>query len=226
MQVPCRVVLLESGVLLAQQSDLFLGPPPNPDANSSDKETPGSTSQQLLGSSPSTQPPLAQALTEKKDPDKPKNMLLSHLKERKPLSSSLTALNHVSGTSSVPGSPVRRISRGEKTLSPAHKNLHLRQNSLSRLPDIQGPSDRQHSTDKPSLPPPSPQRKLSVQQTPVEKGREEDITQLTERFKSTGEVKVLTISAMEHLSSVSIYAECPTTCLLVSLVFVTLSLRV
>lgn len=215
MQVPCRVVLLESGVLLAQQSDLFLGPPPNPDPNSSDKDTPGNTSQQLLGSSPSTQPSLARQTAEKKDPDKPQNLLLSHLKERKPLSSSLTALNHVGGTSSVPGSPVRRISRGERCLSPARKSLHLRQNSLSKLADVQGNSERQHSTDKPSLPPPSPQRKLSVQQISVEKGRE-DITRLTERFRSTGEVKVLTISAMEHLSSISIYAECPTTCLLVS----------
>lgn len=219
MQVPCRMVLLESGVLLAQQSDLFLGPPPNPDMNSSDKDTPGNTSQQLLGSSPSTQPSLAQPATEKKDSDKPKNMLLTHLKERKPLSSSLTTLNHVSGTSSVPGSPVRRVSRGEKCLSPARKSLHLRQNSLSRLPDIQGASERQQSTDKPSQQPPSPQRKLSMQHTPEGQGKEENITRLTETFRSTGELKVLTISAMEHLSSISIYAECPTTCLLVSLLF-------
>lgn len=222
--MPCRVVLLESGVLLAQQSDLFLGPSPNQDPSNSYKDTPGNASQQLLGSSPTTQPPLAQLATEKKDPDKPKNMLLSHLKERKPLSSSLTALNHVSGTSSVPGSPVRRISRGEKCLSPAQRSLHLRQNSLSRLPDIQGATER-HSAEKPPLPPSSPKRKLSVQDTPVETERKENITQLTENLKSTGEVKVLTISAMEHLSSVSIYAECPTTCLLVSALLVTLHPR-
>lgn len=206
-------------MLLAQQSQLFLGSPPKPDASSSDKDTPGNSSQQVLGSSPNTQPSVAQQTTEKKDSDKPKNMLLTHLKERKPLSSSLTALNHVGGTSSVPGSPVRRISRGEKCMSPVHKNLHLRQNSLSKLPDIQGASERQHSTDKSSQQPPSPQRKLSVHQTPEGQGRKESVARLTESFRSTGEVKVLTISAMEHLSSISIYAECPTTCLLVSLLF-------
>lgn len=213
--MPCRVVLLESGVLLAQQSDLFLGPPPNPDpALTNEKDNFGSTSQQLLESSPSAQPPQVQLPAEKKDPDKPKNMHLFHVKERKPLSSSLTSLNHVNGTSSVPGSPVRRISRGEKCLSPAHKSLHLRQNSLSRLPDLEATSEKQHPIEKP--PPPSPQRKLSVQNIPIEKARKEDKPQPTESFKYTGEVKVLTISALEHLSSVSIYAECPTTCLLVS----------
>lgn len=212
--MPCRVILLESGVLLAQQSDLFLGPPPSKDPSNSDKDTSGNASQQLLGSSPGTHHSVAQLAHEKKDLDKPKNVLVSHLKERKPLSSSLTTLNHVSGTSSVPGSPVRRISRGEKCLSPAQRSLHHRQNSLSRLPDIQGVTERQ-STEKPPLPPPSPQRKLSVQHTPVEMGRKEDKSRLSESLRF-GEVKVLTISAMEHLSSVSIYAECPTTCLLVS----------
>ncbi|XP_063883369.1 uncharacterized protein LOC135112666 isoform X3 [Scylla paramamosain] len=211
-QMPCRVVLLESGVLLAQQSDLFLGPPPKPDSNSSEKDSSVTTSQQLLDSSPSSQPPQVQLPTEKKEPDKPKNMHLLHIKERKPLSSSLTSLNHVSGTSSVPGSPVRRISRGEKCLSPARKSLHLRQNSLSRLLDLEAASERQHNIEKP--PPPSPQRKLSIQNIPVEKMREEEKLHHTESFRYTGEVKVLTISALEHLSSVSIYAECPTTCLL------------
>lgn len=215
--MPCRVVLLESGVLLAQQSDLFLGPPPKPDlGHSSEKDNSGHTSQQLLGSSPTTQPPQVQLPAEKKDPDKPKNMHLFHVKERKPLSSSLTSLNHISGTSSVPGSPVRRISRGEKCLSPARKSLHLRQNSLSRLPDLEATSEKQQSIEKPQPQPPSPQRKLSVQHIPIEKTREEDKPQHTESYKYTGEVKVLTISALEHLSSVSIYAECPTTCLLVS----------
>ena len=213
--MPCRVVLLESRVLLAQQSDLFLGPPPKPDSHTSEKDNSGTTSQQLLGSSPNTQPPQVQLPVEKKDPDKPKNMHLFHVKERKPLSSSLTSLNHINGTSSVPGSPVRRISCGEKCLSPARKSLHLRQNSLSRLPDIEAVSERQH-IEQPLPSPSFPQRKLSVQHIPNEKAREEDKPHHTESYRYTGEVKVLTISALEHLASVSIYAECPTTCLLVS----------
>ncbi|MPC14876.1 Pleckstrin y domain-containing family M member 2 [Portunus trituberculatus] len=211
-QMPCRVVLLESGVLLAQQSDLFLGPPPQLDSNSSEKDNSGTTSQQLVDASSSSQAPQVQLPLEKKEPEKLKNMHLLHLKERKPLSSSLSSLNHVSGTSSVPGSPVRRISRGEKCLSPARKSLHLRQNSLSRLLDLETASEKQHNIEKPS--PPSPQRKLSIQNIPVEKMREEENPHNTESFRYTGEVKVLTISALEHLSSVSIYAECPTTCLL------------
>ncbi|XP_042240184.1 uncharacterized protein LOC121878195 isoform X2 [Homarus americanus] len=214
-QVPCRVVLLESGVLLAQQSDLFLGSPPEviPLSNQDKSLSTIQHSQQLLETSPATLSIQSQVQCEKKGPQKPVNFALANLKDRKPLSSSLTALNHTGSSSSLLASPRKRISTGERTSTPIH-NTHQHQGNLSRLSDCGIPDikpDVPNSDEKNTS---GPQKKITPQKIQKREPTRGAQSQLYEGFKPKGEVKVLTFSTMEHLSSVSVYAECPNTCLM------------
>lgn len=267
----CRVVLLESGVLLAQQSNLFLGPCPTPPPVSSHTPTtftseddrPGTTQQQQ-------QQPLrdissAQNLSvlERKDYcPKAANQTVSNLKERRPLSASLTGLNRTNSLSSIPGSPVKRPTQPHTTASDSrsptpvqgavtstpkhHPHHHRRQYSLSKLPSDCTSStnkvtpERRHSASKFPLsprkqhkkPPPHPHHHSHHQQQQQQReglggGVESEDTQHKapkRTFRGSGEMKILTYSSLEHLSSVSLYTECPTTCLLVSYTNVSLSI--
>lgn len=267
-QVACRVVLLESGVLLAQQSNLFLGPCPTPPPVSlhtpttltSEDDRPGTTQQQQQ-QQPLRDIPSAQnmGMVERKDwCPKATNQTVSNLKERRPLSASLTGLNRTNSLSSIPGSPVKRPSQphtaasdsrsptpiqGAVTSTPKHQlHHHRRQYSLSKLPSDCTSSankvtpERRHSASKFPLsprkqhkkPPPHPhhhshrhqqQQQHQQQREGLGGGVEpEDIQHKARKqtFRGSGEMKILTYSSLEHLSSVSLYTECPTTCLLVS----------
>ncbi|XP_069941503.1 uncharacterized protein [Cherax quadricarinatus] len=213
-QVPCRVVLLESGVLLAQQSDLILGAPSeSTHQNSHDIKSSSAVhhSQQLLGTSPETPSIQNQSHFEKKDSEKPLNLTVANLKDRKPLSSSLTALNRISSSSSLLNSPRKRLNTGERSSTPL-RNLYRRQSSLSRLSTCRISDmkpDLQNTEEKSSCAP----QKVSA---PLRTHRVEttETSQLKYGFIPKGEVKVLTFSTLEHLSSVYLYAECPNTCLM------------
>ena len=217
-QVSCRVVLLDSGVLLAQQSDLFLGTPPNVSSSVQDevtsaKKTSTATqpSQQTLSSSPNT---LSPSQWDKKDLQKPKNPTLSNLKDRKPLSSSLTNLHRVNSASSIPCSPTRRISTGERTSTPVCNSSQNRKGSLSRLSDCGSPDMKPWMKDRSA----SQHIKKSKHSKIIKSATGSNRLSLIKDFKPKGELKVLMFSSLEQISSVSVYAECPSTCLVVSTV--------
>ncbi|XP_068214955.1 uncharacterized protein prd1 isoform X2 [Palaemon carinicauda] len=207
-QVSCRVVLLESGVLLAQQSDMILGAPPSLPISAVDdvpsdrkNSSAAETSQQVLSSSPNTNLPCQ---WDKKDLQKPLNPTLSNLRDRKPLSSSLTNLHRVNSASNIPCSPTRRISTGERTSTPIGNQSQNRKGSLSRLSDFGSPDIKIEIREKSAL---------HIKKDKRPKLAKSERVLLGEGFKPKGELKVLTYSALEQISSVSVYAECPSTCL-------------
>lgn len=224
-QVSCRVVLLESGVLLAQQSDLFLRPLPGRTTDTSEDDK--ATSSPIGGPPPlpgSQQAPLC----EKIDGPMAANLALMNLKDRKHLSLSHGSLSCANSMSSLPGSPVKRLSVGKRSstpkLRPPHNNVTQDIGTGSRLPmssDLEIPPDTmldpKNKTDDDLAS--SSSRKTSLQ-TPQ---KEDDplageIVSLPLKeggLRTKGELKVLTFSTLEHLSSISVYAECPNTCLIV-----------
>lgn len=211
------MILLESGVLLAQQSDLILGSPPEVAHQSSQDNKSSSVtqnSQQIPGTS-ATSSTHNQVQWEKKGVQKPVNQIIANLKDRKPLSSSQTSLNRINCISSAPGSPVKLISSGERSSTPKHNMVHQRQSSLSRLSDCGIPDikpDIQSVNENITL---TPQKIPTPQRQQIGDATDKRVPQLKEGFQPKEEVKVLTFSALEHLSSVSVYAECPSTCLMV-----------
>lgn len=222
-QVSCRVILLESGVLLAQQSDLILALPQDDGPSSIDHQSapdPRSSTinlqqsqQQALVSSP-RHSQTAQAQLERKDSQKPLNLALSSLKERKHLSSSLTALNRTNSTPSMPGSPLKRANSVNKTSTP--KKLQ-HQGSLTRLTDYGSPDVQASSSAKEEKDPSPLIKKNKEVLARSSSAPRRMLDQITQGIQAKGEVKVLTYSALEHLSSLFLYAECPNTCLMVGL---------
>lgn len=223
-QVSCRVILLESGVLLAQQSDLILSLPQDNGPSSIDYQTAPDPRSSTTNLQQSQQPALAssprhsqtpQAQLERKDSQKPLNLALSNLKERKHLSSSLTALNRTNSTPSMPGSPLKRANSANKSSTP--KKLQ-HQGSLTRLTDYGSPDAQASSSstkeEKDPSPPAKKNKEALVRSSSTPRRKLEEITQ---GIQAKGEVKVLTYSALEHLSSLYLYAECPNTCLMVGL---------
>ncbi|XP_071548526.1 uncharacterized protein [Panulirus ornatus] len=216
-QVPCRVILLESGVLLAQQSDLILGSPPEvaPQNNQDNKSSSVTQhSQQILETTSAVSSTNNQVQWEKRDVQKPVNQVIANLKDRKPLSSSQTSLNRTNSTSSVPGSPVKRVGSGERSSTPKHSVRHQRHSSLSRLSDCGIPDikpDIQNINESNTV---TPEKRPTAQRQQTGDPTDSRVSQLRKGFQPKGEVKVLTFSALEHLSSVSVYAECPSTCLM------------
>lgn len=212
-QVSCRVILIDSGVLLAQQSDLILGVPPSSTSSSAAEENvmekktslTKQPSQPLLSVSPSV---LSPGQWDKKDLQKPVNPSLSNLRDRKPLSSSLTNLHRTNSTSSIPCSPTRRISTGERTSTPVNNNTQNRKGSISRISDIGSQDTKSDGKEKSAL---------HFKNKPLTKSKQSvtrnDRIPIAEGFQPKGEVKVLTFSALEQISTISVYAECPTTCL-------------
>ncbi|XP_037781820.1 uncharacterized protein LOC119578156 isoform X1 [Penaeus monodon] len=219
-QVSCRVILLESGVLLAQQSDLILALPQDDGPSSIDHQSapdPRSSTinlqqsqQQALVSSP-RHSQTAQAQLERKDSQKPLNLALSSLKERKHLSSSLTALNRTNSTPSMPGSPLKRANSVNKTSTP--KKLQ-HQGSLTRLTDYGSPDVQASSSAKEEKDPSPLIKKNKEVLARSSSAPRRMLDQITQGIQAKGEVKVLTYSALEHLSSLFLYAECPNTCLM------------
>ncbi|XP_042860073.1 pleckstrin homology domain-containing family M member 2-like isoform X3 [Penaeus japonicus] len=220
-QVSCRVILLESGVLLAQQSDLILALPQDNGPSSIDYQTAPDPRSSTTNLQQSQQPALAssprhsqtpQAQLERKDSQKPLNLALSNLKERKHLSSSLTALNRTNSTPSMPGSPLKRANSANKSSTP--KKLQ-HQGSLTRLTDYGSPDAQASSSstkeEKDPSPPAKKNKEALVRSSSTPRRKLEEITQ---GIQAKGEVKVLTYSALEHLSSLYLYAECPNTCLM------------
>ncbi|XP_045615986.2 serine-rich adhesin for platelets isoform X1 [Procambarus clarkii] len=214
-QVPCRVILLESGVLLAQQSDLIIGPPSETTLQNGydDKSSAVQRSQQMLGTSPVTSAIQGQSELEKKDFEKPLNLTVANLRDRKPLSSSLTSLNRVGSSPCLLGSPRKCIGPGERSSTPI-PNILQRKSSLCRLSDCGIPDIKLdvENVDEKRLS--SPQKKLKPRRMHKVELTATETSCLKDGFNPKGEVKVLTFSTLEHLSSVSIYAECPTTCLM------------
>ncbi|KAK7071275.1 hypothetical protein SK128_015989 [Halocaridina rubra] len=210
-QVSCKIILIKSGVLLAQQSDMILGIPLDLSHNITEEKASESLnsvathlSQEYLSVSPNA---LSPGQLVKKDTHRLVNPTLSNLRDRKPLSSSLTNLHRTNSSSSIPCSPIRRISNGEK-ISSQNKNAQNRKGSLTRLYDAGYTDVTEVEIEK----------NLSINAAKDSKPKigegAHNRSRIMEPFMGKGEMKVLTHSALEQLSSVSVYAECPNTCLL------------
>ena len=128
---------------------------------------------------------------------------MSSLRDSKHLTSSLLGLNRTNSASSLPVSPIKKKYSLDRSVNLERCSTNPKLLDCDTLIRLQVCSDdASHKESSASI---SIDTHTSLSRTiPI--------------LKAKGELKVLTSGALEHLTSVSLYPECPNTCLMVSLI--------
>ncbi|CAL4069516.1 unnamed protein product, partial [Meganyctiphanes norvegica] len=230
-QVTCCLVLLDSGVSLIKQTDLFLGPPPEtpeislgPSVSNSDAQFSSAVAgAQKPPMHPSAHPSSKPSLPHKVSTapvvsERPVNISVSTLRnDHRGKSSSMTSLHRANSLSSlvVPPSPSRKIKTVERNVSMEDKftTSLQRHGSSTHLVESGNISTKQTSARNEM----GSVRDLNMsRKTSVGRGRASRKTSqgLVREQIPKGELKVLSFSSLEQLSAISVYSECPKSCLM------------
>ena len=217
----CKLVLLNSGVLLAHQTDIFLSKLIMPEDELQQKKREACKKQRTKTLSQKSSLPLIRQehLGSRDDCFKAPHGTVVSLKDSKnSMGGSLLALHRTNSTSSLPMSPAKKkhsleISKqltlpitGIKVMD--GEQLSKSNSCLNEAGQVKPTTSTTYATSESS-------QKISIVATSSSSSDTKSTSALkNSSLEGKGELKVLTSGALEHLSSVSLYPECPNTCLM------------